>query len=213
MKKHIIFLVFMPLLILSAAILNSELKGKGLAKLEGKIYLVPVGPIEPDILSALESQLENIFKCKVDRQQPMPIPQETYSQKRGQYFSPLILEKISSSMKAGKEEKVLGIIDVDLYTEGLNFVFGEAERLGGRFAIISVARLHQSFYGLPEDRKLFLERAVKEAVHEIGHLYGLRHCPESGCVMHFSNSLPDTDRKSASFCSSCQELLVKIKDL
>jgi len=203
----------MPLSILVAAILTLDLRGDGLAKMGGKIYLVPIGSIDSKILASLESQLENKFKCKVEQQETMLIPQETYSQKRGQYFSPLILGKISSSMTAGKEDKVLGIIDVDLYTEGLNFVFGEAERLGGRFAIISVARLHQSFYGLPEDRNLFLERAVKEAVHEIGHLYGLRHCPESGCVMYFSNSLPDTDRKSASFCSSCQELLGKIKDL
>lgn len=203
----------MSLSILFGAILNSNLKSEGLGKMGGKIYLVPIGSIDPKMLAALETQLENTFKCRPEQQQTMPLPQETYNQKRGQYFSPLILEKISSSMSVGKEDKVLGIIDVDLYSEGLNFVFGEAEGLGGRFAIISLARLHQSFYGLPENKNLFLDRALKEAVHEIGHLYGLRHCPESGCVMHFSNSLPDTDRKNASFCPSCQEILSKIKDL
>lgn len=82
-------------------------------------------------------------------------------------------------------------------------VFGEAE-LGGYFAIISLARLRQSFYGLPEDKHLFLERTIKEAVHELGHTYGLSHCPDPECVMHFSNSLMDTDRKKPSFCSRCQ---------
>ncbi|RMD53346.1 MAG: archemetzincin, partial [Nitrospirae bacterium] len=95
---------------------------------------------------------------------------------------------------------------VDLYADGLNFVFGEADILRG-VAIISLTRLHQSFYGLPEDRGLFIERALKEAVHELGHLYGLRHCPDPHCVMHFSNSLLDTDKKSYKFCAICRRKL------
>lgn len=49
---------------------------------------------------------------------------------------------------------------------------------------------------------LFFERTVKEAVHEIGHLKGLSHCPDSGCVMHFSNSLRDSET-GAGFESRC----------
>ncbi|MEA2005134.1 MAG: hypothetical protein U9O50_02570 [Acidobacteriota bacterium] len=49
-----------------------------------------------------------------------------------------------------------------------------------------------------------------EAVHELGHTYGLSHCPDAKCVMHFSNSLLDTDKKSASFCTHCHKLLDEI---
>lgn len=34
----------------------------------------------------------------------------------------------------------------------------------------SKTRLKQSYWGLPEDKDLFLRRTLKEAVHEIGHL-------------------------------------------
>ncbi|MFQ6038426.1 MAG: hypothetical protein ACE5LV_07400 [Candidatus Aminicenantales bacterium] len=98
-----------------------------------------------------------------------------------------------------------------MYVPQLNFVFGEAE-LEGHFDVISLIRLRQSFYGLPENRGLFLERAVKEAVHELGHTFGLRHCPDPRCVMHFSNSLLDTDRKEASFCTRCRKLLKERKE-
>jgi len=37
-----------------------------------------------------------------------------------------------------------------------------------------------------------MQRVIKEAVHELGHAFGLTHCENSKCVMHFSNSLQDT---------------------
>ncbi|HIC98260.1 MAG TPA: matrixin family metalloprotease, partial [Pyrodictiaceae archaeon] len=47
-------------------------------------------------------------------------------------------------------------------------------------------------YGLPADKELFKLRALKEAMHEIGHVLGLLHCTDKRCVMHFSNSIIDT---------------------
>jgi archaemetzincin len=207
---------FLNLIICLLFIFNSygagiqNLGSKNQAKMESKIYLVPVGDIKGWMLDALDEKLERIFNCEVEIHERMELPQEAYNKQRNQYFSSYILKKLHSFIKPGKQDKVLGIADEDLYANGLNFVFGEAE-LGGAFAIISLARLRQSFYGLPEDRTTFLERTVKEAVHEIGHAYRLGHCPNPDCVMHFSNSLADTDKKSASFCSRCAKLLEKLE--
>lgn len=182
-----------------------------LAKMKSKIYLIPVGDIEEWILEALSSRVEKNFNCKVEIHKSMTLPRDAFNPERNQYFSSHILNKLHKFMRPDKHEKVLAISDVDLYVPRLNFVFGEAE-LGGHFAIISLTRLHQSFYSLPENKALFLERTIKEAVHELGHVYGLTHCPDPECVMHFSNSLLDTDQKSASFCSHCQKLLEELKE-
>ncbi len=99
--------------------------------------------------------------------------------------------------------RLLRLLDQDCYAPGLNFVFGQA-MAGGRDAVVALPRLRQEFYGLPEDEMLFQERAIKEAVHELGHTYGLGHCPNPRCVMHFSNSLADTDIKGATFCEKCR---------
>jgi len=177
--------------------------------MENKIYLVPIGSVEGSVLESLDTELEKAFNCRVEQHEKMALPQDAFDPKRNQYFCPHILNILRSFIEpGGTDDKVLGIADVDLYVHGLNFVFGQAE-LSGHFAVISLTRLRQSYYGLPEDKNIFIERTIKEAVHELGHVYGLEHCPDSACVMHFSNSLDDTDRKSATFCSRCSKKLKK----
>lgn len=135
---------------------------------------------------------------------PRPAPAGAYEGRRGQLLSTRVLEGL---MKPGPGQMVLGVTAEDLYAAGLNFVFGEADPGSGR-AVISLARLGQGID--PEEvfeRGPFLDRAVKEAVHETGHLLGLPHCRDPGCVMRFSNSLADTDRKSERFCPSCRSAL------
>lgn len=177
--------------------------------MKNTIYLVPVGDIEKEVLRRLTQGLRKSFASNVEISPKMRLPEDAFNPGRGQHFSPKIMQKVRSFIKPAPAEKVLAVADVDLYVRGLNFVFGEAE-LTGHFAIISLVRLRQSFYGLPESRELFLERMKKEAVHELGHVFGSRHCPDPECVMHFSNSLADTDRKSASFCSRCKDQIKNI---
>jgi archaemetzincin len=101
----------------------------------------------------------------------------------------------------------LGVTDLDLYIPVLTFVFGEAQLAGGR-AVVSTLRLRQEFYGLPADPELLGERLLKEALHELGHTYGLRHCPDYTCVMSSSNGVERIDLKSAEFCPTCAQLML-----
>jgi len=167
--------------------------------------LVPIGPIEAKFLGTLAEALERVFHRPCSVTEGLPEPDYAFDRKRGQYRAEPVLERLRRLKVAGAH-RLLGLVDKDCYTPGLNFVFGQAV-VRGREAVVALARLHQEFYGLPEDRKLFFQRAVKEAVHELGHTYGLGHCSDPGCVMYFSNSLADTDRKGATFCPNCREAL------
>jgi archaemetzincin len=169
-----------------------------------KITLKPLGNIADEIMQELKDRVGGIFHCPVEITAGFGDLAQAYDPERKQYLSSKLLASLG---KAERESRVVGITDVDLYVPRLNFVFGEADMVSGT-AIISLCRLRQEYYGLAPDKALFLERATKEIVHEVGHTFGLGHCPNNKCVMHFSNSLADTDLKEAHFCNMCRPKII-----
>ncbi|WP_022846552.1 archaemetzincin family Zn-dependent metalloprotease [Desulfurobacterium sp. TC5-1] len=168
------------------------------------VCIVPEKEIDKELLNYLEEKLSEIFgKARIKTF--FQIPEYSFDIYRRQFNAELAVKSLPfpDGRNCGV---VLGITEKDLFADELNFVFGIAEPFSGR-AIISIARLKNSFYNLPEDKELFKLRTLKEAVHEIGHLLGLPHCPNRQCVMSFSNSIIDVDRKSYLFCPKCQNVV------
>jgi len=164
------------------------------------IALVPSGTIETEVMTALKQGIRNAFGKEAVVPDPAEDPAYALDKERGQYLASSILKRLSGAVEYAGYERVLMVVDLDLYAANANFVFGEA---AGRVAVVSIARLKESFYGLEDDTALFLKRAATEAVHELGHTYGLGHCYTAPCAMFFSNSIVDTDRKNPFFCRAC----------
>ncbi|MCS7103842.1 MAG: archemetzincin, partial [Candidatus Korarchaeum sp.] len=108
-----------------------------------------------------------------------------------------------------RDERILAVVEGDARSIGTNFVFGQAE-VGGRLGAVYIARLNPSFYGSKENDGLFLLRVLKEASHELGHVLGLGHCSNVRCVMSFSNSVWEVDRKDWLPCESCRRRLFSL---
>jgi len=136
---------------------------------------------------------------------PIPVPLESFEARRNQYYSTRILKEMLGDVPRDAF-KLLGVTDKDLCIPILTYVFGEAQ-VGGTAAVVSLARLRQEHYGLMPDRPLLLERLRKECLHELGHTFGLVHCPSKDCVMYLSNTVVDVDIRGRDFCMACHTVV------
>jgi archaemetzincin len=135
-------------------------------------------------------------------------PVQTYDATRRQHSSRVMLAWLAAQLATEVEPpgsracvlpvRLLGVTDVDLFIPVLTFVFGEAQ-LGGRAAVMSIARLAEA-----ANSARLASRVVKEAVHELGHTFGLVHCPSAACVMSRSAGLTAVDLKGDRLCADCR---------
>lgn len=160
------------------------------------------GEIEEALVEAVRQAIEQRLPARAATGDPRRLPPGSYSEPRGQYRSTEFLSELSRG--SSDERMRLGITNVDLFVPDLNFVFGEASSRCG-VAVFSIARLDPCFYGEHANSEKLTRRAIAEAVHELGHVFGLGHCDRSDCVMWFSNTLEETDRKGLEFCQHCAE--------
>ena len=169
------------------------------------ICLLAIEFIDTDFLQFLRTEIENEILLSVEIGNAYFDPQFAFSPSRSQYHSTLILSRLLQFMP-DQYQKVIGITSLDLFIPVLTFVFGEAQ-LNGRAAVVSSFRLHNEFYGMPQNKKLFKERHLKEGMHELGHTFGLIHCPDYNCVLHPSTYVGEIDLKTSHFCTICKNML------
>jgi len=167
------------------------------------VLLLPLTRIDSIILQTVAQHLESLgFNVRIIND-IIHIPFSYYSWDRKQYDADQILEYLKRIFRdiLDRENVILGLADVDAFSDSLNFIFGIATKGLG---IVFLARLREEFYGRKPNIQLFLERIKKESAHELGHALGLEHCIDRTCVMSFSNSISEVDKKGSIYCEKCK---------
>jgi archaemetzincin len=174
------------------------------ATTKATVLIAPIGEFDADILSAVEKMVPQVFglPCRIE-----PVIDDisfAWNEARGQYHSTSILKELSE--KASTDVlKIIALTHSDLFIPILTHVYGEAQ-LGGRSAIVSTFRLEGGISPVGQ-RALYLERIAKEAAHELGHTFDLRHCEDHQCLMHYCRRIADVDAKTIRLCRYCKVLL------
>ena len=175
-----------------------------------KILISPIGDIPQWVSEKIAKEVRLFFGFQTQINPLIKGIDFAFDEDRNQYSSSKILDKLEK--RAPNDcVKVVAITEKDLFIPILTYVYGEA-RLNGRPCIVSIQRL---VTGLElEVVSKGYRRIVKEAIHELGHTFNLRHCTDPVCLMHYCRNLDDVDRKSDQYCRYCNILLSdNIKDL
>ena len=170
-----------------------------------RVLVAAVGAAPRAVLDRVAAAVEAAFALPVGHGDPIAEPAGAFSPARGQWAAAEYLKTLLAH-PAAAAGRVLGVTERDLFVPVLSFVYGQAQ-LEGRVGVVSLARLRPEFHGLPPDPAAVARRAAIEAVHEVGHTFGLVHCADRRCPMSLSIDLPDLDRKTAEPCPSCSALV------
>ena len=168
------------------------------------ILISPVGELSIELIEAVAGEIEQVFGFSTETS---PILQDlsfALDDNRNQYHSTAILDRLAANIPP-HSVRVLTIAQVDLFIPILTHVYGEAQ-LGGTACIVSTFRLNEGRSGMNIPPK-YIDRIVKEAIHELGHTFNLRHCQEHTCIMHYCRNEEDVDRKSDQLCRYCTIML------
>jgi len=212
--KYVI-IILTALIIVSCGPKEKTKKYEGNIDVDSPIYLVPIGDIEDRFLTALVPKLQTRFTTDVHvaLDKRIPVPDDAYDYDKQQYVAMYVLADMVKKLKFPPDAKVLGVTNVDIFTPESDrvFLYGMAYKKGN-MALISKVRMDPKYYfgGKPNDQ-LVIERMEKEAVHQLGKLFGLDNVYDPECVMYFPKDLKELDRKTDSFCLECQKKFLELK--
>jgi len=166
------------------------------------IYIQPLGGVERDKLNSIKAILDRRFNKKVVLLAGNALPKSFRDDERDQYDAGL-LRIWSMQNVPGDAFRFITVIEEDIFTGRYNFIFGQAQ-LPGKVSVISLHHFASSARSLfPSERRLFETRIEKLIMHELGHNFGLQHCSDENCVMHYANSMFDMDTAGAYYCDEC----------
>jgi len=176
-----------------------------------RIYLQAIGTFtkeQTEVIYEVQDFMRIIFGLEVNMLpvkgvDQIPASAQRQSAGQRQLLSTHILHQILKPNRPADAVAVLAITNEDLWPgEGWNFVFGQAS-LAERVGVWSTARM-----GDPaKEAKLFLRRVLQVAVHETGHMFGIKHCTAYECCMNGSNHQAESDRTPLVFCAECDAKL------
>jgi archaemetzincin len=165
------------------------------------VGVMPLGNISKNALQIIADHIVGRFDLTAEILPSMEPPDVAFDERKMQYNAGIIIEAFES-IHFGNHDKVIGVLDKDLFIPIFTHVFGEA-RQGGKCGLVSLFRLLKNPDGSTPPNSLIHERTAKVALHELGHLLDLLHCENNKCLMHFSGGIDEVDQMSLDLCGYC----------
>ena len=147
----------------------------------------------------LESILKSYFPNVTLKEEALTLPAEHYNKERNRYLGSGLFEELQKHQNG---EAVIGLT---------NYVIFKPNEISPTYGIMGVSPL--GTYRCVVSSKIpssgkehSTDNFCKLALHELGHSFGLPHCPDQHCIMvdaEHKMKFPQT----TGFCESCKEKL------
>ena len=164
------------------------------------IAIQPLGPADTAMLQYLKTAITELHDIAVEILPVQPLPAMAFEKEWGRYRADRLLLYLERCGQ-GRYEKIMGITasDIATTTRGRSSwgVMGLA-RLHAAPAVISSFRVQKQVRSVAHYR----QRMLTLARHELGHTWGLSHCPSQFCLMRDAEGKMNLD-KAGFFCKAC----------
>jgi archaemetzincin len=170
------------------------------------IVLQPLGGGVPSAeLALVRRALEAVFAEPVLVLPDVPLPKAAFYAPRSRYRAEKLLDTLRPRLPPGAL-RIAGITAVDISTTKPPYddwgILGLAN-IDGSACVLSTFRCHRRAKSAEHARVRF----AKTAVHELGHTFGLEHCPNRGCLMEDGGGSVLTTDRERDLCLDCRALV------
>lgn len=169
-----------------------------------RVAIQPLAPVDKDAVETARRAIAARFRVAVDVLPTKPLPREAYYAPRDRYRADRLLDWLEANTDR-RYAKVVAITARDISTTSRGVYDWGVFGLGGidrRPCVLSTFRL-----GRGVSRERVRVRLGRVAVHEVGHTFGLDHCPRANCTMQDAGGSINTVDRETGFCPACVRAL------
>jgi archaemetzincin len=172
------------------------------------IALQPLGDVPSEELDAVAARIGEAYPgSQVVRLPKHDLPASAWYAPRSRYRAEKLLMTLGVWKPAGVH-KIIGVTSKDISTTKGPYpdwgIFGYGN-IAGPACVVSDFRLKKN-----TDASGLRRRLSWVVAHELGHTFGLEHCPSRGCLMEdAAGQVATVDRSSGVFCPVCRKRLAQ----
>ncbi|MFY7811636.1 MAG: zinc-dependent metalloprotease family protein [Flavobacterium sp.] len=171
------------------------------------IGILPYYKIEKYKIDTIKSTLEKFYNLEVIVLPEIEAPKSAFTNlKSARYRADSLIKFQKKMLKSKKITHILGLSNFDISTTKKKEPFTKYQDWGimglgycpGNSCIVSTFRLQN------KNKNIFWDRYKKVVIHEMGHNFGLPHCPDKKCVMTDAvESVKTIDNAAMKICKIC----------
>jgi len=165
------------------------------------VILQPFGDIPAKEIEMIKDSAEKIYAIRIIIAKNKDLPAIAYYPQQNRYSADALITDLTKK-KPDSVLTVIGITAKDIFTAKGGKKYWGVMGLGtltNDACIISTYRLHRG--------TIMPSELTKLAIHELGHNFGLPHCPDKTCIMADAEGHNNFYRETG-LCAKCRQKLI-----